>query len=168
MGSVWCRSVSCCSSWLIMSGTSNGCLRYGRVAFHKTKAPKLFKDSLNSKWFFFSFSFLFCFFFLNYYFFSQSWVKVIPGWKFGALHVWFRQTDLCQQKKRKKVFLWQLPCFLLAIHWILSVHSFVSHMLLVCSVSVALHVTQCPVSLPVPPEALISCWKLAELDKGHG
>lgn len=104
MGSVWCRSVSCCSSWLIMSGTSNGCLRYGRVAFHKTKAPKLFKDSLNSKWVFFSFSFLFfSVFFLNYYFFfSQSWVKVIPGWKFGALHVWFRQTDLCQQKKRKK------------------------------------------------------------------
>lgn len=98
MGSVWCRSVSCCSSWLIMSGTSNGCLRYGRVAFHKTKAPKLFKDSLNSKWFFFfSFSFLCCVFF-----FRQSWVKVIPGWKFGALHVWFRQTDLCQQKKERK------------------------------------------------------------------
>lgn len=31
-----------------------------------------------------------------------------------------------------------------------------------------LHVTQPPVSLPVPPEALISCWESVELDKGHG
>lgn len=31
-----------------------------------------------------------------------------------------------------------------------------------------LHVTRSAVSLPVPPEALISCWESPELDEGRG
>lgn len=93
--------------------------------------------------------------------------------------VGLRQTDLCQRMKqiarktKKNAFLLgSCPVFYQRSigyyhhhhHWILFLFTSAVGVQSVCTQ----HVTQPPVSLPLPPEALISCWESVELDKGHG
>lgn len=153
IGGVWCGSVSRSAPRLIMSGASNGCLCLGRAASLTDKSPpELFKCSLNWNGFW-----------------RSEW---IPGCKFKTF-VELRQIDLCKRIKKellerqRKCVSWQRLCFRSAIRPTLRLDSVSFNICCVRALSLH-HSSPLCLSSTVPPEALISCLKSSELDKGHG
>lgn len=153
IGGVWCGSVSRRSPRLIMSGRPNGRLCSGWAPSDKSPPN----------------------------FLSVLWTGMVSGdlSEFlvvnSNLSVGHRQIDLCKRIKKKKLLerqrkcaSWQLLCFVPLIRSVLRLDSLSFNICCcVCAVS-PYHSVWLGLFSPVPPEALISCLKSAELDKGRG